>query len=177
MRVFSLALALLLSLLPASSLAFNHYAVDTEEVKAIEKEDAFDVRITRKTVTDKASGDLNNPDVLTFEITNSSPYAISEVVIQAVATSEEGEAVQIKSTGYLSLSMGKEARKLLVLSWPVSATPGAVFQVMQPCSHSNFTGIRAIVSQYTTADGQVFENPLLPAWREAALGNPTHWLD
>lgn len=178
MHVISLVLALSLCFLPAAALAFNHYAVNPEEVKAIEKEDTFDVRITRKTVTNGAGGELSNPDVLTFDITNSSPYKISEVVIQAVATNEEGKAVKIEgSMGLYSMSMGKDARRLLVFSWPVSAAPGAVFQVMQPCSHLTFTGIRAIVSQYTTADGQVFENPLFAAWSEAALGSPTHILD
>lgn len=179
-RLFNaLALLLVFSLLPASSLAFNHYAVDAEAVKAIEKEDPFDVRITRKTVADNISTEPGNPDMLTFEVQNGSSHELSGLVICAVAIDTEGKAAPLKGSAsfYYSISMGSEGRKLQVLSWSVSAAPGALFQVLQPCSHSGFSGLRAIVSQYTTSDGQVFVNPLYETWAEAALGNPTHILD
>ena len=41
-------LCLVLSLLTLPALAINHYQIDTEALKALEKTDTFDLRITRK---------------------------------------------------------------------------------------------------------------------------------
>ena len=130
MHVISLVLALSLCFLPAAALAFNHYAVNPEEVKAIEKEDTFDVRITRKTVTNGAGGELSNPDVLTFDITNSSPYKISEVVIQAVATNEEGKQLKLKAPwGCIPCPWGRMPEGCWCFPGPFQPLPA-------PCSRS-----------------------------------------
>ncbi|MBR0463504.1 MAG: hypothetical protein IJJ23_03870 [Clostridia bacterium] len=175
-----LCLILCLCLWAAPALAFNNYAVDVDALKAVEQQDTFNVKITRKTVTDKANGDFNNPDILAFEVTNGSDAAIAQIVIALVAHDAEGKAQQIQSAGLsaISMNMGTDARRLTEITFtPAGASAGAVFTLSQPCDHGRFTGVRAIVKEYTTESGETIANPLFDEWQEEALGRPTHILD
>ena len=177
-RISSLLLVLLF-LFPAAALAFNHYSLDVDALKAVEQEDTFDVRITRKVVTDDVKTDtIYNRDLLSFEITNGSPYTLSQLTILAVCHDEEGKAATLTGSYGYSLIIGSEKRTLQVLTFePAGAEPGAVFTVSVACEHAYFSGVRALVAQITAADGQVFTNPLYERWQEVALGSPTHILD
>lgn len=161
-----------------TALAFNHYMVDVDALKETEKSDTFEVKINRKSISEKTNDDLYIPDTLIFELSNNSSFQISRIVITAVAYDEEGKAQKLdgrlESIGTLG---SQEARKLITItSESLSAMPGDTFYIHQPCSYS-FSGVRAIVKEYTTSDGQTFTNPCFDAWQEIALGNPTHILD
>ena len=172
-------LCLVLSLLTLPALAINHYQIDTEALKALEKSDTFDLRITRKVITDGAnSADIRNQDILSFELSSSSDANITSIVITCAAHDENGAAQQLMNGGLSAIRMGTEARRLTDISFTTKeASPGAVFTLSQPCDHSQFTGVRAIVREYTTDSGIVVVNPLFEAWQEEALGRPTHILD
>jgi len=179
-KCLMISLCLILILWTASAMAsFNHYTFDVDALKAIEQTDTFAVRITRKTVTDKATGgDLHNQDVLSFEVTNNSNSGISGIVIACVAYDANNTAQSLRSEGLSAISMGNTARCLTEITFtPENASAGAVFTLNQSCCHSNFTGVRAIVKEYTTESGEVVANPLFTAWKEEALGRPTHILD
>ena len=173
-----LCLTLALCLAPAGALAFNNYALDVDSLKAVEQTDAFGVKITRKVVTDGVSTDsLYNNDMLSFEITNDTEHEIAQLVVLAVCHDAEGKAQPLTNEG-LSMIVGREKRTLQVLTFePTGAAPGAVVTVSVACDHDGFTGVRALVAQYTTAEGEAVTNPLYEQWQEVALGSPTHILD
>lgn len=172
-------LAALACLLAAPALAKNHYAIDTDALKALEKTDTFDVTIVKKTVTDGAnSGDLGNPDVLTLTVENRSGAQIASLVVLAVAYDDANTAQDLQGSGLIGISIGEQKRELDTLTLDgLAIGAGQTHQLNIPCDHDNFTGVRTLVAQYVTDAGQTVTNPLYPQWQELALGSPTHILD
>ena len=127
--IFALCLALCLSVMSLPALAFNNYQIDVDALKAVEQTDTFDVRITRKTVTDNANGDFNNPDILAFEVTNGSDAGIAQIVIACVAHDADGLSVWLQGSRSIgSISMGMDARRLTEITFtPDGFAAGAAF--------------------------------------------------
>ena len=171
-------LALLIALVPASALAFNHYSVDAEALKALEQTDTFDVRITKKVVADGVGSDSNNRDMLTLTVENASPYTLREVYVQVLCHDAEGHAQELQREGGLSLITTQDPRSMFVGKFfDLAVAPGDSTQLNIACCHSNFTGVRALVAQVVTDEGETLTNPLFAQWQELALGSPTHILD
>ena len=178
---FSLALILLLCLVSAVSTAtdysFNRYSVDVDALKALEQQDTFGVRVVKKVVTDRVNSGLRSPtpDMLTLTIQNDSSVTVTGCVILAVAYDENMKAGELQpaSSGLASME-GTAKRKISTLVYEsLSIAPGTVRIENVPCAHSNFTGVRVIVAQYTDSEGQTYTNELYPEWQELALGSPT----
>ena len=180
-RIISIcaAFALVLCLLPVSALAyFNNYPIDVDALKALEQTDEFDVRITKKTITDGASSDFNNPDILTLTIENGSDKALTQVVVLLVCHDADNISMKFQNEGGIYVGSVKSKRVLNTFTFEdLNVAPGAVFQQNIPCTHGNFTGARALVAQYTDSEGDAVTNPLYADWQELALGSPTHILD
>ena len=177
MRICCALCAALMALLPVAALAaFNNYSLDVEALKAVEATDAFEVRITGKSVTDGAGSDYSNPDILTLNVHNDLAAPVTQITILLVAYDDAGTAQNLHG-GLSSISIGSVKRELTTLSFDdVSIPAGGELPLNIECQHSNFTGVRALVVQAVTADGE-FTNPLYEQWQEVALGSPTHILD
>lgn len=182
-----LAMLLLCALLPASSLAgeeiyyFNEYPVDIDALKALEQGDSFDVRVTKKVVTDgvDSTSKTGNRDMLSLTVENKSEKTVASLVILAVAYDKENKAKELQNTITEVVSFsGRAKRTISTLAFDtVSIAPGSFSILSVPCRHSNFTGVRVLVAQYTDSEGNTYTNPLYPEWQELALGSPTIILD
>ncbi len=184
-----LALALLFCLVfPAVSMSeggekfsFNSYPVDVDALKALEEQDAFEARVTKKTVTDRvnaSSGTLNR-DILSMTVQNDSSVTISGVVILAVAYNEEKYSAELQSSMLNGLGIDGTAKRTIstLVFDSLAIAPGTAGILTAPCAHYNFTGVRVLVAQYTDAEGRSYTNDLYPEWQELALGSPTIILD
>jgi len=182
-----LAVLLLCALLPAASLAdeevflFNKYPVDVDALKALEQEDSFAVRVTKKVVTDDvdSSSKLGNRDMLSLTVENKSEKTISTLVILAVAYDDDKKSSQLQNSDVGGVGYaGRAKRTISTLSFDtVSIAPGGFTILSTPCRHGYFTGVRVLVAQYTDSEGNTYTNPLYPEWQELALGSPTIILD
>ena len=172
--------ALLACAMPLSALAYNSYAIDVDALKALEQQDTFEVKIVKKTVTDGAnSNDFSTPDILTLHVENGFGKALAQVSVLVVCYDGENQTKALQTGGYnITISSGREKRSLYSSTFEdVNAPGGTPFQLNIACSHSNFTGARALVAQVVTADGETLTNPIYEQWQELALGSPTHMLD
>ncbi len=178
-----IVLALLLCAAAAgTTFAFNHYELDTAALKELTAQDDFDVTITQKTVTDDINwGNDEGEDILTLSMkNNTTQQEVDQITVLVVCYGEDNRAEKLKSKmGFSLFDPGaKDKRELSVLTFDdLAAAPGADFQVTIPCRHSNFTGVGALVAQYTDGDGNEITNPIVEQWQELALGSPTHILD
>ena len=173
------ALALVICLAPVSVLAyFNSYLIDVDALKALEQTDEFDVRITKKTVTDGANSDFAQPDILSLTVENNSGSTLSQIIVLMVCHDGGNMTVKLQNDNAIYVAGTKSKRVLSTFTFEdLNAAPGAVFQQNIPCTHSNFTGVRTLVVQYTDSEGTAVTNPLYADWQELALGSPTHILD
>ncbi len=169
--------ALLTCALPLSALAFNNYSLDVDALKALEQQDTFEVKIVKKTVTDRAnSNNFSIPDILTLDVENGFDKDLAQVSVMVVCYDAENKAQPLQ--GNSNVLTVRQKRKLYSSTFEdVNAPGGASFQLNIACSHSMFTGARALVAQVVTADGETFTNPIYEQWQELALGSPTHILD
>lgn len=184
-----LALLLLCALLPAAAFAeeeeeyyfFNIYPVDVDALKALEQEDPFELRVTRKVVTDGVSSSMSdgNRDMLSLTVENTSGETVTSVIILAVAYDGDNDSTELKEPGYgIVAYSGRAKRQVSTLIFnDVSIAPGGSTVLNTPCNHRNFTGVRVLVAQYTDEDGEEHTNPLYEEWQELALGSPTIYLD
>ena len=189
-----LPVLLLLVFLPAAALggySFRSYTLDVDAMKAMEKEDTFEVRVTKKVVTDDVhSSSLNNAngDMLSLTVENSSSGTVTGVVILAVAyvdSTGEGEtekeylSVPLQSRGLgIEVSTGYAKRTISTLTMDgLNIGPGTSAILNVPCDHDYFDGVRVLIAQYTDSEGQDHINGLYPEWQELALGSPTIILD
>ena len=183
---------ILLVFLPIAALggySFTSYEVDVDAMKALEQADAFEVRVTKKIVTDNVHSSLNNPntDMLSLTVENRSSRTVSGVVILAVAyvdstpdgeTEKEYLSVPLQTSGAIEVSTGYAKRTISTLTLDelnIGPETSAVLNV--PCDHDHFDGVRVLIAQYTDSDGQTYTNELYPEWQELALGSPTILLD
>ena len=178
-----ITLLLVLTLWPLISLgetgfSFNRYTLDPEAMKELEKQDTFAVHVTKKVVADNVNGSFrDNSDVLSITVENQSSGTVTGIVLLVVAYDEENRAAPIQRTG-LSSMRGTNKRSISVWpqkSWNLEAGKSQIINVS--CEHSQFTGLRALVVEYTDAEGNTYVNDLYEQWQELALGSPTILLD
>ena len=160
-----------------SVFAFNRYAIDVDALKELTKTDTFEVRVTKKTVTDGVTSGFNQPnDMLTLTIENTSGKTVERVKVMIVCYSAENTAAPLASSGLPSISSGSEKRQFRLEEFAPENGAGGMFQLNVSCTHSGFTGASALVASYT-CEGEEIVNPLAEEWNELALGSPTHILD
>ncbi len=178
-----LSLLLLLPLWPAGSeeegqaYAFNRYELDPEAMKALEQQDEFPVRVTKKVVTDGVKKMTDNPDMLTLTVENRSGDTVAALVLLVVAYDEDNRATPIQWTNTVALT-GTAKRQISV--WPYDSLdlkPDGTWILNVSCEHRLFKGVRVLVAEYTDAEGETHVNELNGEWQELALGSPTIVLD
>ena len=178
-----IALLMALTLWPMISLgetgySFNRYTLDPEAMKELEKKDTFPVRVIKKVVADGVNSSArDNPDVLSLTVENQSSETVKDIVLLVVAYDEGNRAAPIQGTGIAGM---KGTNKRSISVWPQEALnleAGKSQIINVACQHSQFTGLRALVVEYTDAEGNTYVNDLYEQWQELALGSPTILLD
>lgn len=157
--------------------AFNHYQIDVDALKELTGTDTFEVKITKKTVTDDVNKTFGEqPDMLTLTMANDTGKTIESLKVMIVAYDAENKAVELESSLSVDMASGCEKREFALKEFAPDNGAASTISLNLPCTHDNFTGAQALVASYT-ADGEEVMNPLAEEWNELALGSPTHILD
>ena len=159
-----------------SAYADKHgYAIDPEAMKEVELASSFEVQVTEKKVVEECldtdSMDFNT-DVLVLTVTNAGSTPIRSIKVKYVAYNDENITTDVASSRSIAFNMMDEAHEIFsaVSGEKETVEPGETCQLMQAVNFSLFTGVRAMVQEYTLEDGTVVSNPDYPTWESMAFG-------
>ena len=173
LRTIALALCLCLSLACAARADAYGYKIDVSAMKALEAADAFPVKVTlKKVVEEYFDTELmdNNGDLLAFTVENGTDGEVSGFTLYFVAY-DDGELTQDITSGIVSsIASGGKPQLSTVTPPDVSIAPGGTYETGLAVNYSRFTGVRAMIADYTLPDGTVVENPAFAAWQTLAYG-------
>ena len=169
-----LLIAVLVWVLPAQASPYG-YKIDVSAMKALESSSSFPVRVTQKKVVEECydTDSMGAPcDQLSFTVENGCAEEISGFRLFYVAYDETEATQKIDSTSGISFSISSSEGPEL---YSVAATDLALpardsIEAGLPVHWKTFVGVRAIISEYTAADGTVVSNPDFPAWQTLAYG-------
>ncbi len=170
----SLALTLLLALsLAGAALASAYgYEIDVNAMKAQEAADTFPVKvIEKKAVEDCFDCDMGeyNDDALVITVSNGSTDTLTALKVCFVAY--DGESKTVKVTSDMVFSAFNASPEIYTMSREdLNVASGQSCVLSMPVSYENFVGVRAMVAEYTKADGTVVANPTFAAWQNLAFG-------
>ena len=166
-KLLSVLLCAALLCLVATAASASGWAIYPSLLKSLEADDTFPVRITSKVVYDGATD--ADCDVLTLEIANNTDTDIVAVTIGLAPHTEDNIYAQalISSSGS---SSSEDLKKLQSTTSRISIQAGGTGKLNLKVNHSAFTGLRAIVASYETADGTTVENGNADLWAIVALG-------
>jgi len=172
------ALLLLLCLLfTASAQADKYgYAVDIDTMKALEAQSAFPVKVTEKKIVQECferRSDFNipdSPDALVVTVTNQSDQTLTGVQVGFIALNAEGLTTDVVRSTSLTISLSNDPPEIKTLARDdLSLAPGESCIISLRVDYERVRGVRAMVSEYTTAEGTV-ANPDFPLWQTYAFG-------
>ena len=175
-RLAALTLILALCLCGTASAGEYGYEIDPAAMKDCEAASLFDVQVTEKKVVEECfdSSDIfgYQMDALVVTVTNNSSSVISAVTVYFVTYDAENKTTCPTSSGSVtSISSAKATPKLNALQRDdLALAPGESCLLSTKVDYENFVGARAMVSEYTAADGTVVANPDFPAWQNLAFG-------
>ena len=172
----TLALALTAGLLGGAALAAKDgYEIDVPAMKALEQGSQFPVRVVLKKVVEEyfttSYGDPKTA-LLSFTLENGSDSEIAAMTIYFVAYDDDSVTRDITPSSGIGAYYGRNEQpelKTLPLS-ELAFAPGTTYVTGLAVDWKRFTGVRAIVAEYTTADGTVVQNPDFTAWQTLAFG-------
>ena len=163
----SLSILIVLSIILMGILTQGYAATNTvnvDELKQIEKNDQFDIQIIEKTVERNTGIRTGDNDYLILTIRNSSDKDLSGLSIYLVAYDNDNRQVEIGS-GIISFSTTQTPQVFSASSLLIKSKQEKDLTIR--CNADKFSGVRAIVSAYTTSDNVVIENINAEKWYDA----------
>lgn len=168
-----LALLLLVFLTGAAQAADYGYEIDVPAMKALEEASAFPMRVTEKKVVVEQfdTDNWNDPtDALMITVANDTNATVTEVRLCYVAYDADNCTCDIEGTSISIPSFDAAPKISSVTKSGISLAPGEKTVFTTKVSFDRFTGLRAIVSQYTDDTGNTVANPDFARWQDMAFG-------
>ena len=166
------ALVLLLAV-PAAVVAARYgYAIDVDAMKALEASCSFPVCVTEKKIVrecfDVKRLSDESPDALVVTVHNGTDRVVTGLKVGIVAY-DEGNLVR-NTVRTNSVSYDASPEITYMIKSDISLAPGESCIVTLRVNYSCFSGVRAMVAEYTTEDGASVANLDFGAWQNLAFG-------
>ena len=168
------AVLLVVCLLCTFSASASKYGikVDTETMKMLEAQSTCPVRVTEKKVVlgtfDVKLFSHDGAASLVITVTNGSDTTLTAVDVGFIALKEDDTTTDTKSN--LTYSPMETAEVKHLARSDLSLAPGESCVISTRVDYDYFKGVRAMVCQYTAADGSVVVNPDYKTWEMYAFG-------